>query len=243
MIAGVEQAHNDAGSAARRLDVKRQHGRIYTIAAGQVEQRTLGCQSRRVHFRFTQMLKQRLRVGGFQTKAVRAGLVEAPGVGQQPIARLHLARLMGAEVGLPVVVRYPPQQHRPLQGKGHLMLGEVKVAELHHGIVRRGNRHAAGAVVEVHPLLHREIVAADAGQLFLAGDQRLSAQVHTRGGVGQVAGEEQIVGLRMGVQPHFPARLALDVVVVRRQEDALGQQAAQTGRLQRLDDVAPSGVA
>ena len=79
------------------------------------------------------------------------GFVEPAGVGLDAIVGVDAARLVGPEVGLPVAVGHPAQQHGAFQDKLALVLGKMEVAQLHHGIVRRGDGHAQILIGEVDP--------------------------------------------------------------------------------------------
>src|SRR6185503_746359 len=93
------------------LDVQCEDGRFWRDMLRQSEQGPRLGKQRWMTFRLAEVLKQWLRVGRLQSKAVRLKLIEAPAIRLNPITRLHSARLMGAEISFPVVVGHPSKQH------------------------------------------------------------------------------------------------------------------------------------
>src|SRR5687768_16734595 len=102
---------------------------------------------------------------------------------------MDLTRLMGAKVGLPVIVGDPTQQRGPPERKIALVVTEMEVSQLDHGIVRQGHGHPKVGIGKVDPLLGGEVVAADTGQLVEAGTHGLAAQVNASRGVGYIKGK------------------------------------------------------
>src|SRR5687768_3203909 len=93
-------------------------------------------------FWLAEVLEQWLGVGRLQSKAMRLNLIEAPAMGQEAITGMYPAGLMRAEIGFPVVVGHPSQQHRPLQGAFRLVVSKMEISHLNHRVFRHSHRHA-----------------------------------------------------------------------------------------------------
>ena len=118
------------------------------------------------------------------------------------VASVDSARLVGAEICLPIGIGHPAQQEGTVERKLLLVVSKVKIAKLHHGVVWQSDGHAFCIIGKIDPLLSRKIVITHALNLILTSDHRLPAQVER-----QVHAQSGMVMVNLptaGVDYHVP---------------------------------------
>src|SRR5262245_45555777 len=106
MVAGVEQAKDHSRLVLGRLDMQGEDGRFWREVLWQSEQGTRLRKQMWMMLWLTEVLEHWLSVGRLHSKTMCLELIEASAMRQDTVTRVHPARLMGAEIRLPVVVRH-----------------------------------------------------------------------------------------------------------------------------------------